>query len=39
VEERWVIACILQCNPIVTVPQDFTTGVKINVVSVEATYH
>jgi hypothetical protein len=29
VEERWVVDCVMQCNPIVGIPQQFFTAAKI----------
>jgi hypothetical protein len=30
IEERWVIDMVMQCNPVITVPQDFASGVSID---------
>lgn len=38
VEERWVVDAVLQCRPVVTMPQQFADQVDVNVISVDATY-
>lgn len=38
VEERWVIDCVMQCNPIVSVPQQFASQLAANLVEVQAQY-
>ncbi|KAA1013027.1 hypothetical protein FVF58_09560 [Paraburkholderia panacisoli] len=37
-EERWTIRCTLQCNPSVTVPQQFASSLEASVISVQAQY-
>jgi hypothetical protein len=38
VEERWVIDAVLQCNPVVAMPQQFADEVDVTVTNVDATY-
>ena len=38
VEERWVVDVVMQCNPIVTVPQQFASQVQATVIEVQAQY-
>lgn len=38
VQQRWSIDCVLQADPVVTVPQDFADQLAVGVISVEATY-
>lgn len=37
-EERWVIKCFLQCNPVLTVPQQFASSLEVGFVSAQAQY-
>lgn len=37
-EQRWVIDAVVQCNPVVTVPQDFAAVVTLGLVEVDAAY-
>lgn len=38
VEYRWSIDAVLQCNPVVTVPQQFAGSLDITLVEVDAAY-
>jgi hypothetical protein len=38
IENRWVINCVLQCNPVVVVPQDFMAALAINLIEVDVVY-
>lgn len=38
VETRWVVEALLQCNVVVSVPQQFADSVDLDVISVDATY-
>lgn len=37
-EERWVVEVVMQCNPIVSVPQDYAGALAVTVKSVDAFY-
>jgi hypothetical protein len=37
-EERWVVDVVMQCNPVLTVPQDFASQLNVGLVNVDATY-
>jgi hypothetical protein len=37
-EERYVIKCVLQANPIVSLPQQYAAALNVNVIDVDATY-
>lgn len=37
-EDRWTIRCVLQCNPIVTVPQQFASALNVDLIEVDAAY-
>ena len=37
-EDRWTIKCILQANPIVTLPQQYASQLNANIIDVDATY-
>jgi hypothetical protein len=38
IETRWTMDAVLECNPIVTNPQDFAGALEVEVVEVDATY-
>lgn len=38
VESRWVIDCVMQCNPVLTLPQQYASQLNVNVIDVDATY-
>lgn len=38
VEERWVIDCVMQTNPVITVPQQFAQALNVTIVSVDEEY-
>lgn len=38
VEDRWVVDVVMQCNPVVTVPQQFADQLKVGLIDVDATY-
>lgn len=38
IEERWTIDSVMQCNPIVSTPQDFAAVLSMSLVNVERTY-
>jgi hypothetical protein len=38
VEDRWAVDVVLQCNPVVSVPQQFADQLDVNIVSVDAAY-
>lgn len=38
VQQRWSLDAVLQCNPIVTVPQDFADQLAVGVISVDEAY-
>lgn len=38
VQQRWTTDMVCQCNPIVTVPQDFADQVAVGVISVDVSY-
>lgn len=38
IEQRWVIDCVMQCNPIVTVPQEFADALNVTLIEVDASY-
>jgi hypothetical protein len=38
IENRWVISCVLQCNPVVVVPQDFMTALALKLIEVDVVY-
>lgn len=38
VEQRWMIEAVMQCNPIVTIPQAFADAVTVDLIEVDATY-
>jgi hypothetical protein len=38
IENRWVIDCVMQCNPIVTVPQQFADQLEATIKEVQASY-
>jgi hypothetical protein len=38
IETRWTVDSVLQCNPIVTVPQDFASTLSVGLVNVDAAY-
>lgn len=37
-EQRWKLEVMLQINPVVTVAQDFSDALSVNIINVEATY-
>jgi len=37
-EERWTLKCQLQCNPVVTVPQQFADQLEATIKEVQASY-
>jgi hypothetical protein len=39
IEERWSIDAVLQCNPVVTVQQQYGNSLAITLVDVQAAYH
>ena len=39
IETRWSVDALLQCNQIVTLPQDFAATLHVTPISVKATYH
>jgi hypothetical protein len=38
VQQRWTTDVVCQCNPIVTVPQDFAGEIVVGVIEVDAAY-
>jgi hypothetical protein len=38
IEERWVVDCVMQCNPVVAVPQQFFTAATIGLKPVDQTF-
>lgn len=38
-EERWIVKAFLQYNGVVTLDQQFFTGVDVGLINVDATYH
>lgn len=38
VQQRWSIDCYLQCNPVVTVSQEFADQLAVGVISVDVQY-
>jgi hypothetical protein len=38
IENRWVIDCVMQVNPLVTVPQDFCASLGIKLIEVDVVY-
>jgi hypothetical protein len=38
IEQRWVIDAVMQCNPIVTVPQQFADVLALSLIEVDARY-
>lgn len=38
IEERWVISAVMQCNPIVSVPQQFASDLNADLVDITAQY-
>jgi hypothetical protein len=39
VEERWVVDCVMQCNPVVNVPQQFFTSATIGLKPIDQNFH
>lgn len=37
-ENRWVIDLVMQCNPILTVPQQFASALNVDLIEVDAAY-
>lgn len=37
-EDRYVLSCVLQINPVVTIPQEFASVVEVDLLDVDATY-
>lgn len=37
-EERWVVDAVMQCNPVVNVPQQFAAQAEATLIEVQATY-
>lgn len=37
-EQRWVIDVVMQCNPVLTVPQQFFSGLDLSINNVQAQY-
>lgn len=38
IESRWTMDIVVQCNPVVTVPQQFADQLAINIINVDAIY-
>jgi hypothetical protein len=38
IEERWIVDCVMQANPVGTVPQQFASTLKVGVISVNEKY-
>jgi hypothetical protein len=38
IEQRWTMDCVLQANPVVTVPQDFAGELVVGVINVDEAY-
>lgn len=39
IEERWVVDCVMQCNPVVAVPQQFFTSADIGLKPIDQFFH
>lgn len=37
-EQRWAIKCVMQCNPVVAVPQQFADEIKVGLIDVLVQY-
>jgi hypothetical protein len=38
IEQRWSIDAVLQCNPIIQVPQDFAASLEVNLKNIDVYY-
>lgn len=38
IEDRWVMEAVLQCNPVLTVPQEFADALSVTLIEVDAVY-
>lgn len=38
IEQRWVVDAVLQCNPILTIPQQYASALSVALVEIDASY-